>query len=394
MNFHQTIQVMKNSFIATKRLLLALLVLASLDGFSQTLTPEFQAAGYTLTDLGSINLLPTRYGGLTIRPGQPNSLYICGDANGGAGALYTVALSRDPVTHHITGFAGDAVLYVAAPDNDGGLFFAPNGTLLFTRYSMNHMGQILPDNTYITTLLTDYGVSPSVGSIVLVPSGYPGAGNLIAASFNAGILYNIPYTVNGSGQYILSNKTAEVTVYPIVNGPEGVAYIPAGSPAFPNLSMAISSYSNGEVVVFEVESDGFPNVATARDMITGLDGAEGALIDPLTGDFLFSTYGGGDKVIRVSGFEAPAGIGDEQLTNNPGCSVFPNPTSGLLNIEFTDPLANGSFEISSILGKRIIKQEVSRNGIYEYDMTSQPDGMYIIRFTNGEKAGAQRFIKY
>ncbi|MGB7214366.1 MAG: hypothetical protein WBE98_04935 [Gammaproteobacteria bacterium] len=33
--------------------------------------------------------------------------------------------------------------------------------------------------------------------------------------------------------------------------------------------------------------------------------AEGAAIDPLTGAFLFSTFGGGDLVVMVSGFAAP-----------------------------------------------------------------------------------------
>jgi hypothetical protein len=385
---------MKNSFNATKKCLLALSVLAGLTGYSQDLTPEFQAAGYTLTDLGSINQLSPKYGGLTIRSDQPNTLYIGGNANTGAGTLYTVALLRDPVTHHITGFEGDAVLYKEAPNNDGGLFFAPNGTLLFTRYNMNHLGQILPDNSYITTLLTDYGISSSVGSIALVPNGYPGAENLIIASYNASILYNVPYTIDGSGQYILSNKIAEVSVSPAINGPEGIAYIPAGSIGFPNLSMAISSYGNGKVVVCEVGSDGLPIISTAKDMITGLTGAEGALIDPLTGDFIFSTYGGGDKIIRVSGFQAPSGIGDEQQKKSTDFSIFPNPTSGIINIELTDPLVSGSFEICDIFGKRIIRKEVYRNGIYELNLTSQPDGIYVIRITNGEKVGAQRFIKY
>jgi hypothetical protein len=158
--------------------------------------------------------------------------------------------------------------------------------------------------------------------------------------------------------------------------------------------MAVSSYGNGKVVVFEVGSDGLPNVSTARDLITGLAGAEGALIDPVTGDFLFSTYGGGDKIIRVSGFRAPSGIGDERLTNIAGFSIFPNPTSGLIKIELTYPWVNGSFEICNIFGNSIIRKEVYRNGIYELDLTSHPDGIYVIRFTNGEKAGTQRLIKY
>ena len=43
---------------------------------------------------------------------------------------------------------------------------------------------------------------------------------------------------------------------------------------------------------------------TCRFM-TGLTGAEGGVIDPLTGDFIFSTFGGGNRIVVVSGFTAP-----------------------------------------------------------------------------------------
>ena len=46
-------------------------------------------------------------------------------------------------------------------------------------------------------------------------------------------------------------------------------------------------------------------MTSAQDFITGLSGAEGTFIDPVTGDLLFSTYGGGNQVIRVTGFGAP-----------------------------------------------------------------------------------------
>lgn len=360
---------------------------------SQTLTAEFDSAGYTLTDLGSINLLPVRYGGLTIRPEQPNTLYIGGTANESGGALYTVALLRDPVTHHITGFDGDAILYAQAANNDGGIFFAPNGTLLFTRYSMNELGQILPDNSYVSYSLTPLGIASSVGSIILVPSGYPGAGNLIIASYNAAIIYNVPFTIDGFGYYILSDKSDEVSVAGIANGPEGIAYIPPGSLAFPNLSMAISSYGDGTVMVFEVGTDGLPDPATARQMVTGLTGAEGAWIDPVTGDFLFSTFGGGNKVIRISGFETPSAIGESALANHSGFKLFPNPTAGPLTLEFTKPGASGYYEIYNTLGKSILKQEFSGNNPQNIDLTTQPDGIFFIHVQCDDVNGTLQFIK-
>ena len=49
-------------------------------------------------------------------------------------------------------------------------------------------------------------------------------------------------------------------------------------------------------------ADGALDGASRRDFLVGLDGAEGAVLDPVTGDFLFSTFGGGDRVVRISGF--------------------------------------------------------------------------------------------
>jgi hypothetical protein len=46
-------------------------------------------------------------------------------------------------------------------------------------------------------------------------------------------------------------------------------------------------------------------LSTRRVIVTGLSGAEGALVDPVTGDFIFSTFGGEGRIIVVRGFRAP-----------------------------------------------------------------------------------------
>ncbi|HRD53412.1 MAG TPA: T9SS type A sorting domain-containing protein [Flavobacteriales bacterium] len=301
---------------------------------AQTLTPEFVTAGYSLLDLGSITDLPTPYGGLTIRADQPNTLYIGGSANAANGAIYSVPLIRDGVTNQITGFGGPAVFHSTGPNNDGGLTFTPSGTLLFTQYTpftLNSMGQILPDNTYVTTQLTSLGVSPSIGSHAFVPNGYPGAGGLVIASYNASIVYRVPFTVDGTGLHEFFAPTASIDVAGTATGPEGIAYVPLGSAGFPAPSMVVSAYGMNKVVVFEVGTDGLPNTATVRDMVTGLTGAEGAWIDPVTGDFLFSTFGGSNRVIRVSGFELPTAISETPLPRAT-VRVSPNPTDGLLRL--------------------------------------------------------------
>ncbi|MGH9184931.1 MAG: Ig-like domain-containing protein, partial [Acidimicrobiales bacterium] len=88
-------------------------------------------------------------------------------------------------------------------------------------------------------------------------------------------------------------------------GPEGFIYVPIGSPQFPRPSILVADFSDGSVSAYEVDADGDPVVSSRQAFITGLEGAEGAFIDPVTGDFLFSTFGGGDRVVAVRGFEPP-----------------------------------------------------------------------------------------
>ena len=52
------------------------------------------------------------------------------------------------------------------------------------------------------------------------------------------------------------------------------------------------SLTDGSVSSYEVDANGDPIPSTRRTFIDGVTGAQGAAIDPLTGDFLFSTYGG------------------------------------------------------------------------------------------------------
>ena len=59
------------------------------------------------------------------------------------------------------------------------------------------------------------------------------------------------------------------------------------------------------MTAYAVDANGDPILASRRIFLEGLTGAEGAVLDPVTGDFLFSTFGGGDRLVLVSGFSEP-----------------------------------------------------------------------------------------
>jgi hypothetical protein len=68
--------------------------------------------------------------------------------------------------------------------------------------------------------------------------------------------------------------------------------------------MVVSEWSANGVAAYDVGAEGDPTSGTRRGFLTGLAGAEGAFFDPLTGDFLFSTWNAmqPERVVLVAGF--------------------------------------------------------------------------------------------
>jgi hypothetical protein len=274
------------------------------------------AAQYSLLDLGPALTVPGPYGGLTLEAGAPNTLLLGGSANAASGVIDAVGLIRDPITHHITGFSSVSS-FSTAPQIDGGLVYAPNGDLLYTGYPVNTIEEIKPGSSSPDTTVSS-PVGGSVGSIQFVPVGFSGAGNFIVASYSSGQECVAPLTPDVSGTYNVGGCGA-TTATPGV-GPEGMFYVPLGSADFASPSMLMSEYNTGEVGAYQVDANGLPIVGSLQLFITGLTGVEGATIDPLTGDFLFSTFGGGNQVFEVQGFASPA----------PAPGAVPEPTSLVL----------------------------------------------------------------
>ena len=272
------------------------------------------AADYSVFDLGSVPGLPPLYGGLTLLPNDPNTLLIGGAANTSAGRLYTIGVVRD-ADNHIVGFSGTASQFGDVGEyNDGGVVFGPGGVLFTAQWPVNQLGQTAPGSTdedrVDNMALLGVGGS-SIAAVNFVPAGFSGAGGMKIVSWSSGNWYDVDYAPDGSGTYDLLSAT-QIDLDPdtagiqgLPGGPEGFVYIDPLNPAFVVASMLVSDYSANRISAYELDDDGNPLTATRRDFLTGLTGAEGAFIDPLTGDFLFSTFGGGDRVISVRGFVAP-----------------------------------------------------------------------------------------
>jgi hypothetical protein len=260
------------------------------------------SADYSFTDLGSVSGLPTNYGGLVFKNSDTNTLLIGGAANTASGGLYEVAVTRDG-SGHITGL-GTANLVATAPYNDGGFAYGPGGVLFSSRWPVNGLQQYLPGSTTPDKIidLAPFGVASSNAAINFVPTGFGGAGQLKAVSYGGGQFYTLEIAPDGSGTYDVLSATLEAT---IGGGPEGFVYIDDVNAGFLADSLLVSEYAAGSVGAYEIDANGNPIVSTRRDFLTELTGAEGAVIDPVTGDFLFSTFGGGNRIVVVQGFVAP-----------------------------------------------------------------------------------------
>lgn len=311
---------------------------------------------YTLLDLGSVPGLPPSYGGLTFILDNPDTLVIGGHANTSSGLLYAIEVVRDD-SNHIIGFDGSAAYFADAVYNDGGVVYGPDSVLFLSRWPVNELGQNKFGSTTTDKIidLDPLGVVSSNSALNFVPPGFPGEGQMKLVSWSGGEWYTAYYSPDGSGTYNIDSVTYETT---IVGGPEGFIYVPPGSPLFADYnSMLVSEYLAGEVATYELDGDGDPDPSSRVSFITGLYGAEGAAIDPMTGDFLFSTFGGGDHVIVVKGFAAP-GV-SENITR--GISNVlelkqndPNPFRRHTTITFSLPRSSYvTLKVFDILGQEI-----------------------------------------
>ncbi len=342
-----------------------------------TIGPDF-AADYTVSSLGSVPNLPPLYGGLTFKLGDPNTILIGGNANTASGLFYEVPVVRG-ADNHITGFSGSATPFGSVGEyNDGGVTYGPGNVLFTAQWPVNNLGQTKPGATDEDRVdnLGGLGIGgSSISAIGFVPNGFDGAGGMKIVSWASGNWYDVLYTADGSGTFNLDSAIqidldpSAPGVQSLPGGPEGFVFIDDSNPGFLVNSLLVSDYSSGTVSAYDLDAAGNPLVSTRRAFITELTGAEGAVIDPLTGDFLFSTFGGGNQVVVVQGFTFAlgeiAGIKWEDL-NGDG------------QIDLGEALLdNWVIELLDTQGSVIDTQTTDADGSYRF--TGVSPGSYFVR---------------
>lgn len=281
-------------------------------GAEVELAPEFRDL-YSVYALGSVPGVPSPLGGIVVSAGDPNTLLVAGASERFDGALYEIAVDRD-ACGHILGFVGTATQVASTPYVDANLVYGPGSLLVYTEWPQFHLSQLALGATMPSsrTDLLALGIAPSPdqgpGGIGFVPPGHGAAsGTLRLVTWPDGHWYQVGATLTG-GLYTIDSLTEAVA---LPNNPGGFAYVPAGSPGFAAQSLIVAEWVRGDrtldrVAVYETDVAGDPMPATRREFFSRFPRPWGAYFEPVTGDYLFLTWGDGDdRVYIVQGFVPP-----------------------------------------------------------------------------------------
>jgi hypothetical protein len=270
---------------------------------------------YQAYDLGAVpkqggGVLP-RLGGLVVAPDDPLLAYVVGPSEVPEAQLHSIALERGPCGH-IIGFKGEAQLVLMAPYLDL-MVNGPKGIVFVSHYPTADLSQYIAGQAALASTI-DLGALGmeaihSPGGINFVPPGYPEAGQLRIAGFNI--------NHNGTSGWYRATIDYQDPTYAITklsktvdipNGPGGFAYIPVGSPLFPEQRIIMTEWNSVPQAVssFAVDAAGDPIPDTRKGFFTSFAKPWGSYFEPETGDYIFLQWEQQpDHVYIVQGFVPP-----------------------------------------------------------------------------------------
>ncbi len=271
---------------------------------------------YFAYDLGPVpapgdTVLP-RLGGLVIAPDDPNTMYIVGPSEVPDAQLHKIGVERGECGH-IIGFVGEAEFVLTSPYLDL-MVNGPMDTVFISHYPTQGLSQYLPGADALSSNVTLAPLSgnQSPGGINFVPPGYPDEGMLRVMSFPLnhaapGEWHHVDISHNGV-DYDLAplQKTVEIE-----HGPGGFAYIPEGSPLFPEQRIIVTEWlSNPQSVSsYAVDDEGDPIPETRKLFFESFVKPWGSYFEPETGDYMFLQWENmPDHIYIVQGFVPPPPI--------------------------------------------------------------------------------------
>ena len=91
-----------------------------------------------------------------------------------------------------------------------------------------------------------------------------------------------------------------------------------------------------------------------------------------------------DNTLKITS----SGKEENTFVTQPEITLYPNPTSSLLNV--TSVSDKATFRVYSLVGQNVLNGRITNQSI---DVTSLPAGNYIIEILDSETTTSKRFIK-
>lgn len=83
----------------------------------------------------------------------------------------------------------------------------------------------------------------------------------------------------------------------------------------------------------------------------------------------------------------------DDLNNSLELSLYPNPTTSILNIELNTSEVRLDFQVFDILGKQVIKGRSNSQNHLKIDVSNLQQGLYLIKIASEDKNVTKRFVK-
>lgn len=278
-------------------------------------------AHYTIFDLGEVPGVPDALGGCVVKYDDPNVLLIAGKSEKLDAQIYSIGIKRGPC-NHIIGFEGTAQPVASTPYVDANLVYTDSNLMFYSQWPTYKLNQMLPGSTVPDreTDLLSLGIvsigDHGPGGIGFVPIGNSGAGGLRIVTWPQGHWYHVGLQADGP----LFNVTGLTKKTQLPNNPGGFAYVPKGSPGFPDSRLIVSEWVDkapdglsDRVATYALDAEGDPLPNTRKEFLSKIHRPWGAYFEPLTGDFLFLQWQPSgpmmqnppDRVYIVQGFSPP-----------------------------------------------------------------------------------------
>jgi hypothetical protein len=138
---------------------------------------------------------------------------------------------------------------------------------------------------------------------------------------------------------------------------------------------------NSDYIVVEKSTDKFTFNEIARLNSIGLSGGNYQHFDNKPSDINYYRL----KQVDVSGAFKYSNIITVKFNEKLGFTVYPNPASASLTLEYATVFKNGTINITDAAGKRVLYKKVVESNKTTLDVSSLPSGVYVVEISN-EKA--------